>query len=200
MHKAPKKGIRTKHKAQPPPNPVSSDGFITDDDPDATLRDVMTPIKTLSTQVAVNEERLVTQTQQGTSSFSVNIPYTSSDTRVPENEPETVPPFPPETDALQGLEDTVRARIAERLQGVPAGCLPGTDEDADHDYPPNVVAGHLKHGSSGKLRTADTVVVKTLTWPHEVLYTPSAHPIVYDNILTMSFSPLSTMLQTSSYP
>ena len=34
---------------------------------------------------------------------------------------------------------------------------------------------------------ADTVVVKTLTWPHEVLYTPSAQPIVYENISSVAF-------------
>ena len=44
--------------------------------------------------------------------------YASSDTRVPGNETEIVPPpppLPPETGALPGLEDTVRARIADRL-------------------------------------------------------------------------------------
>ena len=72
-----------------------------DDDPDPTLKNVMTDISTLSTRVAVTEEKLATQIQQEATSFRVNIPSTSSDTRVPQNEPETVPP---EMDALLGLE------------------------------------------------------------------------------------------------
>ena len=55
------KGIRTKIKAHTPPNPVSSEGFITDDDPELTLRDVMSAISNLSTCVAVNDERLASQ-------------------------------------------------------------------------------------------------------------------------------------------
>ena len=117
------KGIRTKNKAQQLPNPVSSDGFITDDDPEPTLRDVMSAISNLSKRVAINEERLASQPKSGASSFRVNVPFTSSDNRVPGNEPESEPPPPPQMDALTGLEDTVRARIANRLWGTPAGYL-----------------------------------------------------------------------------
>ena len=53
-----KKRIKTNNKAQPPPNLVSSDGFITDEDSQPTLSDIMYAISTLSTWVAINEERL----------------------------------------------------------------------------------------------------------------------------------------------
>ena len=40
---------------------------------------------------------------------------------------------------------------------------------------------------SGKHRTADTALVRTVTWPHEVLHTPSAQPIVYEMISSIAF-------------
>ena len=61
QRKTPKKGIITKNKAQQPPNPVSSDDFITDEDSEPTLRDVMAAIRTLSTWVAISEVRLASQ-------------------------------------------------------------------------------------------------------------------------------------------
>ena len=93
-----KKGIKTKNKAQPLPNPVSSDGFITDEDSEPTLVDAMSAISTLATQVVVNEERLASQPQPGASSFRVNVPTTS--TRGPGNDPEQMPPPTPERDLL----------------------------------------------------------------------------------------------------
>ena len=90
-------------------------------------------------------------------------------------------------DSLPGLEDTVRARIVDHQWGAPVDYLSGTDEDSDQDDPLQMVARRPKHGVSGKLRTTDNVVVKTLTWPHEVLYMPSAQPIVYESISTMAF-------------
>ena len=44
-----------------------------------------------------------------------------------------------------------------------------------------------KHRVNGKLRMADTVIVKTLLWPHKVLYTPISQPIVYKNIPSVAF-------------
>ena len=59
-----RKGSKTKNIAQLPPNLVASDGPVTDEEPDPTLRDVMSAIGTLTTWVAANEERLAGQTQQ----------------------------------------------------------------------------------------------------------------------------------------
>ena len=39
----------------------------------------------------------------------------------------------------------------------------------------------------GKLRTADTTVVHQVTWPHEVIYSPSAKPAIYDQLCSMAF-------------
>ena len=55
------KAFGTENKAEPPPNPISSDSSFIDDDPEPTLRDVMSAISNLSTRVAINEERLASQ-------------------------------------------------------------------------------------------------------------------------------------------
>ena len=96
-------------------------------------------------------------------------------------------PLHPRRDRPPGLEDAARAGIANRLCGAPAIYLPGTDRDSDPDQPPQMATRQPKHGVRGKLRKADTVVVKTLTWSHEVLYTPSSQPIAYESISSMTF-------------
>ena len=40
---------------------------------------------------------------------------------------------------------------------------------------------------SGKLSTADTTVMLHVTWPHEVIYTPSGQPAIYDQLNNMAF-------------
>ena len=81
---------------------------------------------------------MASQPQLGASSFRVKVPTTSSATWGPGNDPEQATLPPSETDVLPGLEDTVRARIADHLRGAPAVYLPGTDEDCDQDYPPQM--------------------------------------------------------------
>ena len=43
------------------------------------------------------------------------------------------------------------------------------------------------NGVSGKLKTADTTVVHQVTWPHDVIYTPSGQPAMYDQLNSMAF-------------
>ena len=40
---------------------------------------------------------------------------------------------------------------------------------------------------SGKLRTADTTVNHRVTWPDEVIYSPSAQPTIYDQLSSIAF-------------
>ena len=56
--RTPKKGVKTKNKrkAQPLPDPVSSDGFVTEDEP--TLKDVLIAIDSLATRITTNESRI----------------------------------------------------------------------------------------------------------------------------------------------
>ena len=90
--------------------------------------------------------------------------------------------------ALGGLPDVkeqMRARLAEGLTGASAVYLPTTDEDSVQDEPPQ--ARRQSKGVSGKLRTADTIVVHRITWPHEVIYSLLAQPAIYDQVSSMIF-------------
>ena len=57
--RTPKKGVKTKNKrkAQLPPDPISPDGFVTEED-EPTLKDVLNAIGSLATCVAANESRI----------------------------------------------------------------------------------------------------------------------------------------------
>ena len=78
-------------------------------------------------------------------------------------------------------------RLAERLTGAPAVYFPTTDEDSGQDEPPQIPGGRKSKGVSGKLRTADTTVVPRVTWPHEVIYSPSAQSAIYDQLFSIAF-------------
>ena len=45
----------------------------------------------------------------------------------------------------------------------------------------------IAKGNSGNLKTADTTVVHHITWPHEVTYTTSRQPAVYEELSSMAF-------------
>ena len=52
---------------------------------------------------------------------------------------------------------------------------------------PRLLPGEKKTGVSGKLHTIDTSMVKSVRWPHEFMYTPTAQPVAYKNISSMAF-------------
>ena len=87
-------------------------------------------------------------------------------------------------DVFDGMEDAVRRQVAERLRGTTA-CPATTDEKSGDELPP---ASHSRRKPvSGRLRTVDNTVVSQVTWPHELIYSPSGQPAVYETLSTMSF-------------
>ena len=98
------------------------------------------------------------------------------------------PPTPaPDKDGLPEVEEAVQAWITDRLQGATSVFLPVTDNNSDQDEPTQAAVRRRTQGVRGKLRTADTIVVRSVTWPHEVVYAPNAQTIVYEHISTMAF-------------
>ena len=78
-------------------------------------------------------------------------------------------PPPLEKEGLPQVEDKVRDRIADRLRGVPTAYLHLTDDESD-DEEPALAAGKCRNPEvSGKLRTIDTTMVRSVMWPHEVV-------------------------------
>ena len=65
--------------------------------------------------------------------------------------------------------------------------LPTTEEAcvADEDAP--ATTRRKAKGTSGKLRTADTAVVKQITWCYLVIYTCSGEPATHENLDSMNF-------------
>ena len=55
---------------------------------------------------------------------------------------------------------------------------------------------HRKTLKSGKVRTADSMVVKCITWPHELLYTSGGQPGTYEQI-SMAFMPTNNCHRAS---
>ena len=98
------------------------------------------------------------------------------------NPRDTLPPAV--LDGLQGVEEHVRVRLTEKLWGAPSAYLP---QDSDQDGPLQISGRNRSKGVSGKLRTADTIVVHWVTWPHEVIYSPSAQPAIDDQLSSMAF-------------
>ena len=119
-----KGGLKTKNKKKawlPPDSASSENGFITDDDPDPTLRDIMNAIGKLSTCVAANEEKLAATSTfmakmqlPSASSIRVSIPTTFTATQGTGSAPGGAPP-PPEKDWLPEVAETVWARMANWL-------------------------------------------------------------------------------------
>ena len=84
-------------------------------------------------------------------------------------------------DALHVVEDQVRAWITSCLRGALVAFLPITDDESGSDE--NVLAPTKRNvkGTLGKQCMADSTIVNQNTWPHEVLYTCSGEPAVYEN-------------------
>ena len=55
-----------------------------------------------------------------------------------------------------------------------------TDDTSDADDMAQVQVKRKPKGVSGKLRMAYITVVLQVTWSHEVIYTPSDQPAIYD--------------------
>ena len=60
------------------------------------------------------------------------------------------------------------------------------DDDSPDEQRTTQSRKHQK-AVSGKLRTADNTVVKVITWPHELIYTPACQPANYEDLSPMLF-------------
>ena len=133
----------------------------------------MNALGILSTGIAATEEKLSASSK---SASEASLP-TGGATR------DTLPPrlHWMSCRASKSIKEQVRARIADMLRGALAAYLPTTDEDSGQGEPTQA-SGRRSNSVSGKLRTANTTVVHHVTWSHEVIYSPSAHPAIYDQL------------------
>ena len=88
----------------------------------------------------------------------------------------------------------------DQLQGAADAHLPINDNESDQEEPIQAADRSWSPVVSGKLWTADTTMVRSVTLPHEVVYSPTAQPVVYQHISTMAFvdSFITVMSQESS--
>ena len=90
-------------------------------------------------------------------------------------------------DAVHGMEDQVRAMIADCLRGVPTASFPMMDDESDTDDVAQAQVRRKPKEVSGKLHMTDTTVVLQVTWPHEVIYIPSGQLAIYYQKDSMAF-------------
>ena len=88
-----------------------------------------------------------------------------------------------EKEGLCQIEADVRAKITDRLRGAPTTHLHLTDEVSDQAEPAPATAKCKISGVSGKIRTVDTTMVRSVMWPHEVVYSPTVQRIMYEHII-----------------
>ena len=141
-------------------------------------------IGSLATCIIVNESRIACGPPPTTDTVPVGSsrPQASTSADAP---PEAGPCHPEalplvQTKGLPQVEDEVRASIADRLRHL-------TDYKSDHEDETPAAGKRKNPGVSGKLRTIDTTMVKSVRWLHEFVYTPTAQPVAYENISSMAF-------------
>ena len=84
------------------------------------------------------------------------------------------------------VAEKVWTRIASRLRGASALFIQTDEETASEDD--QVAPIYRKRGLKlGNLHTADTVVTKRITWPHEVIYTSQGEPAIYEELSAVLF-------------
>ena len=57
-----------------------------------------------------------------------------------------------------------------------------TEEECDLGEEMCVRQKCIKMIKSGKVRTANTMVVRRITWPHKLVYTTGGHPAMYEQL------------------
>ena len=82
------------------------------------------------------------------------------------------PPHTPKATAAELLE--VRETVARRFCRVPILTISSSEDESDSNA--EIREAHRKRHpvKSGNVSTADSMVVKKVTWPHELVYTPTA--------------------------
>ena len=87
-------------------------------------------------------------------------------------------------DQFDGMEEQLHQRVVERLSGAMPTYLPTTDDDLGDDEQTSTQPQkiHLR-----KFRMADHTVIKHITWSHELIYTTSGQPAIYEELSAMYF-------------
>ena len=78
------------------------------------------------------------------------------------------------------LSEGLQAAVARRFHHQPIITLSTIDEESDSDAvePPRLRWKPLK---SGKLCMAESMMLKKVTWPHELVYTAMGQPAMYED-------------------
>ena len=84
-------------------------------------------------------------------------------------------------DNFPDMVEEVWTKFANRLRGVPAPFV-HTDEDNVSEDEPAAPTRRKQGLKSGNVQTADTLVTRKITWPHEVVYTSQGQLAVYDDM------------------
>ena len=76
--------------------------------------------------------------------------------------------------------------MARRLWCQPIITLSTTDEESDSDAV-EPLRQHRKPLKFGKLYMANSMVLKMVTWPHELIYTAMGQPTMYEDLSVTRF-------------
>ena len=85
------------------------------------------------------------------------------------------------------LSEEVRASVAKRLWKTPIFTISTIESDLKSD---NEVRGPCRKWmmlKSGKIFWADLMVLKKVTWPHDLVYTAEGKPVQYENLSVSLF-------------
>ena len=137
LMKPTKKGLATRirKRAQLPPDLLSSE-----DESEPTLRDMMKTLGTLTTRISATKVKPSASSRSTLEGPPPMCTETVSWATLPfQSEQNSLPPAALER--WQGIEEQMRARLAERLMGPSAAYLLTTDEESGQDETPQV-KGH----------------------------------------------------------
>ena len=84
------------------------------------------------------------------------------------------------------VPETARRELDRCLKQAPQIADISTD-DSWTDQEPGHRRKRGKPLKSGKVRTADSTVIKHSTWPHELVYTSGGEPVTYEHIAMSQF-------------
>ena len=90
-------------------------------------------------------------------------------------------------DQFHRIEEQVHRRVAEHLRGALPDYLHITDDNSGADDEALAQPRKEHKWTSRKLRRVDTMVINQVTWPHELIYTHSDQPAIYDQLSSMAF-------------
>ena len=171
-----KKGKALKRVTRPA---ATDDEWTGEDEP--SLKDVVANmgvmLSNLSQKMDNMERRPDAEPEAATTHHLYTTAMPSTSAREDDFGP-TMPAFPPST-MEAGVADEVRAQVARRLRSAPALCS-YAEEETDTEDDDNAARSKPNKGyRSGKVRTTDSYVTKSVVWPHERCTNAQGQPPVY---------------------